>query len=163
MTLRFPDWWDSHTRVLAIFVALTIVPAACVLWFMNVAVASDAAAAQQQILTAYRGQLRLVRARLDGFWRGQAERLNATGDPSREFQRLITGQVAEGAVLTFREEGFPDPMRLVRFVQERPDDFKMRPDGKLVVQGGWPEATQRLKALRAVLESMARVAQKKAA
>ncbi|MDX2277171.1 MAG: transcription-repair coupling factor [Hyphomonadaceae bacterium] len=69
----------------------------------------------------------------------------------------------KGAVLTFREEGFGDPMALVRFVQERPDDFKMRPDGKLVVQGGWPEAPARLKALRGVLESMARIATRKAA
>jgi transcription-repair coupling factor (superfamily II helicase) len=69
----------------------------------------------------------------------------------------------KGAVLTFRDGGFPDPMALVRHVQERPDDFKMRPDGKLVVQGGWPEATQRLKALRGVLEALARIAQRKAA
>jgi transcription-repair coupling factor (superfamily II helicase) len=69
----------------------------------------------------------------------------------------------KGAVLTFREEGFPDPLSLVRYVQERPDDFKMRPDGKLVVQGGWPEATARLKALRGVLEALARIAVRKAA
>jgi signal transduction histidine kinase len=99
MSFRLPDWWDSHARVLAILIVLTIVPAACVLWFMNVAVASDAAAAQQQILTAYRGQLRLVRLRLDALWRGRAAALNATGDPSREFQRLITTEAAEGAVL----------------------------------------------------------------
>jgi len=69
----------------------------------------------------------------------------------------------KGAVLTFREEGFPDPMKLVRFVQERPDDFKMRPDGKLVVQGGWPDAAVRLKALRGVLDNLARIAAKRAA
>ncbi len=67
----------------------------------------------------------------------------------------------KGAVLTFREIGFPDPMALVRHVQERPDDYKMRPDGKLVVQGGWPEASQRLKALRTVLETIARLATRK--
>ncbi|MBY0564524.1 MAG: transcription-repair coupling factor [Hyphomonadaceae bacterium] len=69
----------------------------------------------------------------------------------------------KGAVLTFREEGFPDPMSLVRHVQERPDDFKMRPDGKLVVTGGWPEAPQRLKALRAVLERLSQLAARAAA
>ncbi len=69
----------------------------------------------------------------------------------------------KGAVLTFREGGFPDPLALVRHVQERPDDFKMRPDGKLVVQGGWPDAAPRLKALRAVLEAMARIVVRKAA
>lgn len=69
----------------------------------------------------------------------------------------------KGAVLTFRETGFPDPLALVRFVQERPDDFKMRPDGKLVVQGGWVEASSRLKALRTVLEAIARLSARKAA
>lgn len=68
-----------------------------------------------------------------------------------------------GAVLNFRDVGFPDPMALVRYVQERPDDFKMRPDGKLVVQGGWPEAPQRLKELRKVLEALARLAERAAA
>ncbi len=69
----------------------------------------------------------------------------------------------KGAVLTFRDTGFPDPIALVRHITERPDDFKMRPDGKLVVQGGWPEATQRLKALRALLEALGRLAVRKAA
>jgi transcription-repair coupling factor (superfamily II helicase) len=70
----------------------------------------------------------------------------------------------KGAVLTFRETGFPEPMALVRFIQERPDDFKMRPDGKLVVQGGWPDASLRLRALRATLESVSRlVVERKAA
>jgi len=69
----------------------------------------------------------------------------------------------KGAVLTFRDGGFPDPLALVRFITERPDDFKMRPDGKLVVTGGWPEAPQRLKALRSVLDAMARIAERKAA
>jgi transcription-repair coupling factor (superfamily II helicase) len=54
-------------------------------------------------------------------------------------------------------------MALVRFVQERPDDFKVRPDGKMVVQGGWPDAGQRMKALRGVLENLARLAVRKAA
>ncbi len=69
----------------------------------------------------------------------------------------------KGAVMTFREGGFPDPLALVRFVTERPDDFRMRPDGKLVVTGGWPEAPQRLKELRKVLEALARIAERKAA
>src|SRR4051812_13993656 len=100
MSLRIRShWWDGNTRILALLVVLTIVPAACVLWFMNAAVANDAAAAQQRVLVAYRGQLRLVRSRLDALWRAQAERLNAPGDPSQEFQRLITAEAAEGAVL----------------------------------------------------------------
>ncbi len=70
-----PDWGgrgSSGARVIALLVVLTVLPAACVLWFMTAALENDAAAAQQRILGAYRGQLRLVRSRLDGLWRTQA-------------------------------------------------------------------------------------------
>jgi two-component system, OmpR family, phosphate regulon sensor histidine kinase PhoR len=93
------DRWDGSARLMVVLVVLTLLPASLVLWFMNATVASDAAAAQQRIAGAYRGQLRLARSRLDALWRAQADRLNASGDPSREFQRLITGEVAEGALL----------------------------------------------------------------
>jgi len=99
------DWWDGSARLVTVLVVLTLLPAALVLWFMNVTVASDAAAAQQRIAGAYRGQLRLARSRLDALWRAQADRLNGSGDPSREFQRLITGEVAEGALL-LDEKGY---------------------------------------------------------
>jgi transcription-repair coupling factor (superfamily II helicase) len=69
----------------------------------------------------------------------------------------------KGAVLTFRDTGFPEPIALVRLVQSRPMDFKMRPDGKLVIQGEWPDPALRLKALRAVLESVAMLTRKAAA
>ena len=54
-------------------------------------------------------------------------------------------------------------MALVRYVTEHPDDFKMRPDGKLVIQGGWPDANERLKQLRSFLERLSRLATRKAA
>ena len=92
-------WWDGSARLVALLVVLTLLPAALVLWFMNATVASDAVAAQQRISGAYRGQLRLARSRLDALWRAQADRLNAGGDPSTEFQRLVTSQAAEGALL----------------------------------------------------------------
>lgn len=96
----------------------------------------------------------------------EAEQLIAVAGLKALCRRCLIAKLdagPKGAVLSFREEGFPDPMALVRFVQERPDDFKVRPDGKLVVQGGWPEASQRLKAVRNVLESLARIAARKAA
>lgn len=69
----------------------------------------------------------------------------------------------KGAVLTFREPGFADPVALVRFVQSRPFDFKMRPDGKLVVQGEWPDPALRLKAMRAAMEGIVALTRKAAA
>ncbi len=69
----------------------------------------------------------------------------------------------KGAVLTFRDPGFPDPVALVQLVQKRPLDFRMRPDAKLVIQGEWPDPALRLKALRAVMETVAGLTRRAAA
>ncbi|MBI1187076.1 MAG: transcription-repair coupling factor, partial [Alphaproteobacteria bacterium] len=69
----------------------------------------------------------------------------------------------KGTLLTFRETGFPDPAALVRFVQSRPMDFKMRPDGKLLISGGWEDPAVRLKALRGLLETIAGLLNREAA
>lgn len=60
----------------------------------------------------------------------------------------------KGASFTFRDGGLTDPARLVRVVQSRPMDFKLRPDGKLIVSGAWADAGLRLKSLRAVLDEL---------
>jgi transcription-repair coupling factor (superfamily II helicase) len=61
----------------------------------------------------------------------------------------------KGAVLTFRDPGFPDPAALVRYIQsKKPFDLKLRPDGKLVIAGDWPDPGARLKALRLALEAI---------
>ncbi len=69
----------------------------------------------------------------------------------------------KGVAFTFREPGFPDPAALVRFITSKPLDYKARPDGKLVVAGDWPDAPSRLKALRGILDTLTRLAEKKAA
>jgi signal transduction histidine kinase len=52
------------------------------------------------VLEAYRGQLRLVRSRLDPIWRAHAARLNVgAGRPEQRFERLIVNEIAEGAIL----------------------------------------------------------------
>ncbi|HZI79468.1 MAG TPA: hypothetical protein VFD69_08140, partial [Vicinamibacterales bacterium] len=86
-------------RLLALLVLLTLVPAAFVLWFMNAAVTAEGESARQQAREAYRGQLRLVRARLDPLWRAHAARLAVPGGPAERFERLVAGDLAEGVVL----------------------------------------------------------------
>lgn len=54
----------------------------------------------------------------------------------------------KGAVLTFRPESAPDPMKLVAAVQKQPALFRLRPDGKMVVNGDWSTPEQRLKGAR---------------
>jgi hypothetical protein len=106
------------TRLFTLLVLLTLLPAAFVLWFMNEALTADTASAHQRELEAYRGQLRLVRARLDPLWRAHAARLEGPGTPEEQFQRLTAGEIAEGAVLLDdngallypdRESAAPDP------------------------------------------------------
>jgi transcription-repair coupling factor (superfamily II helicase) len=81
----------------------------------------------------------------------------------REAQIAKLDAGPKGAVMTFREAGFPDPAALVRYVQSRPLDLKMRPDGKLVAPGEWATPPVRLKALNGLLEQVAGIAARKAA
>ena len=90
---------DGSAWLFVLLALLTLLPAACVLWFMNDALTRESASARQRVLEAYRGQLRLVRSRLDPIWRVQSSRVNGGGDPARVFQRLITSELAEGALV----------------------------------------------------------------
>jgi signal transduction histidine kinase len=96
---RLPHFARVTIRLFALLVVLTIVPAAFVLWFMNAAVAAESEAARQQVREAYRGQLRLVRARLDPLWRAQVARLSGHGSPGEQFERLVADGLAEGVVV----------------------------------------------------------------
>jgi signal transduction histidine kinase len=87
------------TRLLALLVLLTALPALGVLWLMNRAVSMETIAGQQQVLEAYRGQLRLVRSRLDPLWRAQAARLDEGNDgPWARFTRLVATE-ADGLLV----------------------------------------------------------------
>jgi signal transduction histidine kinase len=99
------------TRLLVLLVLLTVLPAMGMLWLMNRAVTMETAAGQQQVLEAYRGQLRLVRSRLDPLWRAHAAHLEE-GDatPDERFTRLVTKEQADG-VLVLGNDGtllYPD-------------------------------------------------------
>ena len=87
------------SRLFSLLVLLALVPAGFVLWFMNAAVTAESESARQRVREAYRGQLRLVRARLDPLWRAQAGKLVVAGTPVERFERLVTAGLAEGLVL----------------------------------------------------------------
>jgi two-component system phosphate regulon sensor histidine kinase PhoR len=102
---------DGSSWLFVLLALLTVLPAVCVLWFMNDALTRESAASHQRVLEAYRGQLRLVRSRLDPIWRAHAEGLNAVdGGPAQRFERLIAGELAEGAILLTPDGAveFPD-------------------------------------------------------
>ena len=113
MVIKFrtpAGWLDGSAWVFVLLALLTLVPAACVLWFMNDALTRESDASRQRVLEAYRGQLRLVRARLDPLWRAHAASLDAAGDPEQQFQQLTVTHTADGVVLLDRDGGvtFPD-------------------------------------------------------
>ena len=104
-------WLDRSAWLFVLLALLTVLPAACVLWFMNDALARESATSHQRVLEAYRGQLRLVRSRLDPIWRAHAARLNASGvRPEQRFAELMADEAAEGAILLTVDGavGYPD-------------------------------------------------------
>jgi transcription-repair coupling factor (superfamily II helicase) len=64
----------------------------------------------------------------------------------------------KGAVVSFRDDAFPNPMGLVKLVQQRPADWKLRPDNKVVVKGEWERPDSRLNAAERILNELAKLA-----
>jgi len=64
----------------------------------------------------------------------------------------------KGAVVTFRDEQFKNPMGLVGFVQKHQAAWRIRPDNKVVVKGEWEEPAERLNAAERILTELARLA-----
>ena len=95
-------------QLLALLLVAVVVPSACVLWFMNEAVTNQAMATQRTVVDAYRGQLRLVRGRLNEYWRSHATELESglTASAPADFARLVTNRAADSIVL-FHPDGLP--------------------------------------------------------
>lgn len=65
----------------------------------------------------------------------------------------------KGAVLTFRENQFPNPAGLVGYMSTSPFDLKLRPDQKLVFKQTWPNEEHRLKGCRRILSVLVEIAE----
>ena len=64
----------------------------------------------------------------------------------------------KGAVITLRNNEFPNPAGLVRMVSDPAMLVRIKPDQKLVFSRDWPSAAARLKGTAAILSKMARIA-----
>ena len=64
----------------------------------------------------------------------------------------------KGAVLSFRDNRFAHPEKLIQFVMKRADTIKLRPDHKLVFMRTWDEPKQRLKGVGNLLTDLAKLA-----
>ncbi len=65
----------------------------------------------------------------------------------------------KGAVISFREDRFPNPAGLVAYIADTPLDIKLRPDQKLVFKQTWPDEKLRLKGCKRILNILADIAE----
>ena len=59
-----------------------------------------------------------------------------------------------GAILTFKHEIAPDPMCLIGMVQGAPAMYRLRPDGKMMINGHWTSDNMRLRGAKLALEAV---------
>jgi transcription-repair coupling factor (superfamily II helicase) len=64
----------------------------------------------------------------------------------------------KGAVLSFRDNVFADPLKLVAFIRDLGSSARVRPDQKVVFFHEWDRPEQRLKGTAAILRSLAGIA-----
>ncbi len=64
----------------------------------------------------------------------------------------------KGATVSFRDNSFAAPEKLVQFISQEPGTAKLRPDHKLVVKRDWAMAQNRLTGLRRLMEKLAQLA-----
>jgi transcription-repair coupling factor (superfamily II helicase) len=64
----------------------------------------------------------------------------------------------KGAVASFRNDTFANPMALVKFIQANQIIWKLRPDQKIVIKGEWDTPAQRLDAAERILATLAKLA-----
>ncbi|WEJ60363.1 transcription-repair coupling factor [Devosia sp. FJ2-5-3] len=65
----------------------------------------------------------------------------------------------KGAVLTLRNNEFPNPAGLVRLVSDPANQVRIKPDQKLVFVRNWPTPEHRLKGAAAILSKLAKLAE----
>ena len=84
---------------MALFLTLGVLaPTACVLWFMNEAARSQAVAARQEVAEAYRGQLKLLREKIELSWEDRAAALDKGRGSPADFARAVRNGLADSVV-----------------------------------------------------------------
>ncbi len=73
-------------------------------------------------------------------------------------ERIEAG--SKGAVVTFRDNKFPNPVGLIGWINDKTSAAKVRPDQKVVFFRDWDKIDHRLRGTKAVLESLVGIAEK---
>ena len=68
----------------------------------------------------------------------------------------------KGAVVSFRNDQFPNPMGLVKYIQDQVGTAKLRPDQKVVLKRAWNSGEDRLKGVTSLVKTLAEIASEEA-
>ncbi len=139
MPLDRTPWLVSVLLILGL-----LLPTACVLWFMNDAATSQAAAARQSVTEAYRNQLPLLRDRIDAYWFYRTADIDRQLGPhpgASDFASVVRSGLADSVITPlyppptphFNPDAKPDP------TTSKPPNLK---SGNLVQAGNKPAALQ---------------------
>ena len=129
----------------ALFLLVAVAaPTACVFWFMNEAARSQAEAAKRSVTEAYRGQLRLLRDRMDSYWDARAaalQRSAAVGSPA-DFQRVVMQGGIDSVVFLHADGSVAYPIPIPAFVPNAPVTAAQKAQAQIrsLVQSGDKEA-----------------------
>ncbi|HUQ13294.1 MAG TPA: transcription-repair coupling factor [Novosphingobium sp.] len=67
---------------------------------------------------------------------------------------------AKGALVSFHEDSFPEPMGLIAYVQRLKGTARLRPDNRLVIQREWGNPEARLNGLMQLTKGLSQIARK---
>ncbi|HLH44427.1 MAG TPA: HAMP domain-containing sensor histidine kinase [Bryobacteraceae bacterium] len=124
--------------------AAVAAPTACVFWFMNEAARGQAEAAKRSVTEAYRGQLRLLRDRIDSYWEARAAALqrSAGARTPDDFRRLTAQGGVDSVVFLGADGSVAYPIPVPAFVPNAPTTAEQRAQEQIraLVQRGEREA-----------------------
>ncbi len=118
---------DGGTMVIMVLLA-AIVPAGCVLWFLDAAMENQQLAVRQRLTDVYRSQFDARKDGLLSFWKGVDQKLDQAqklDDVGQIYQLLIVGGVCD-AIVVYDESAqvlYPRPLRPPRAVPHANTDL----------------------------------------
>jgi signal transduction histidine kinase len=98
---------DSDVWPVALLSVAVLVPALCLVWFMDAAMRNERLAARQKLADVYRAQLSSTQARLDRLWRENAvelQKLSHISPAPAAFAKCVESGLVDSVVL-FDERG----------------------------------------------------------
>ena len=92
---------------------------------------------------------------------GEVENLLSTVSVKRMCRRAHIDKIdsgPKGAVVSFRNNEFPNPAGLIHYITDQVGTVKLRPDHKLVVKRAWDGGMERLKGVNGLVRALADIA-----